>query len=124
MPKKIAVVAMNTKKIPYVGGNELIITLDNQKVWYTANTKQIRIPFFTNVLNSMMNNFFDTFMKRSNKHNVVKANYFSKQVARYLLKNNYDQVVFENEQLRKNISRRLEKKRLPSQKPCLPRTHK
>lgn len=110
MPKKIAVVAMNTKKIHYVGGNELIITLDNQKVWYTANTKQIRIPFFTNVLNSMMNNFFDTFMKRSNKHNVVKANYFSKQVARYLLKNNYDQVVFENEQLRKNISRRLEKK--------------
>ncbi|QFR69581.1 hypothetical protein [Companilactobacillus paralimentarius] len=124
MPKKIAVVAMNTKKIPYVGGNELIITLDNQKVWYTANTKQIRIPFFTNVLNSMMNNFFDTFMKRSNKHNVVKANYFSKQVARYLLKNNYDQVV-----LRMNNSERifhvvLKKKRLPSQKPCLPRTHK
>ncbi|GEO47407.1 hypothetical protein [Companilactobacillus kimchii] len=110
MPKKIAVVAMNTKKIPYVGGNELIITLDNQKVWYTANTKQIRIPFFTNVLNSMMNNFFSTFMKRSNKQDVVKANYFSKQVARFLLKNNYDQVVFENEQLRKNISRRLEKK--------------
>lgn len=108
--KKIAVVAMNTKKIPYVGDNELIITLDNQKVWYTANTKQIRIPFFTNVLNSMMNNFTTTFMKHSNKKDIIKTNYFSKQVARYLRKNNYDRIVFENEQLRKNISHRLEKK--------------
>ncbi|AUI71930.1 hypothetical protein [Companilactobacillus alimentarius] len=110
MPKKIAVVAMNTKKIPYVDGNELIITLDNQKVWYTANTKQIKIPFLTNVFNSMTNNFIKKFMKRSTKKDTVKANYFSKQVARYLLENDFDQIIFENELLRKNISRRLERK--------------
>lgn len=110
MTKNIAVVAMNTKKIPYVGGNELIITLDNQKVWYTANTKQIRIPLVIKFGDLIINKFIQRFMKRSKKRDLLKTNYFSKQVARFLGRNEFTQVVFENEHLRTTISHKLEKK--------------
>jgi len=103
MSKKNIAIATDINKIPYINDGELILTLGEQKIWYTTNIKAINVPGYVKFSNSIVNSFIKKFFKKSNKHDIVKFNYFTKQAASYLKNSTYDEVVFENEQLKNKI---------------------
>jgi len=108
--KNIAMVALDTQKIPYVSdGRETILTVKNEKVWYTANLKVVTFPKIIRFNDYLLNGFINKFMKKSSKHDILKVNYFAKQVVSYLSKNNYDEIVFENDLLKNKILPKLAK---------------
>lgn len=103
MAKKIIAVALNIKKIPYVNETEVIFTPGKQKIWYTANTKAIEIPNYIKVSDNLLNSFIKKFLKKSHKQNLFTFNYFANKVANYLKNHPYDEVIFENDELKNKI---------------------
>ncbi|KRN96754.1 hypothetical protein [Companilactobacillus kimchiensis] len=103
MSKKIIAVALNINKIPYINNNEIILTPGNQKIWYTANTKAIQIPGYVKFNDALLNSFIKKFIKKSKKRDILKFNYFTRRVAIYIKKTNYDEIIFENEELKNKI---------------------
>ena len=103
MSKKIIAVALDINKIPYINDNEIILTLGHQKIWYTTNTLAIEVPNRIKIYNDLLNRFMRKFMKKSTKHDLIQFNYFANKVADYIDKNSYDEIIFENNQLRNKI---------------------
>lgn len=111
--KTIAVVAMNTANVPYFTDNEMIYTLENQKVWYTSHTKTIEIPQHILVGDYLLNRLIKKFLKKTrwkNVRDVLKVNYFCHMAATYLTLDSFDEVYFENEKLRSKIVPKAKKK--------------
>lgn len=103
MSKKIIAVALDINKIPYINENEIIVTPGQQKIWYTTNTVAIKIPNRIKFYNKLLNSFMEKFMKKSTKRNLIIFNYFTNRAAAYIKKNSYDEIIFENEQLKNKI---------------------
>ena len=104
-------VAMNTKNIPYISdGHETILTVENEKVWYTANIRTVSFPTMIIFNDYLLNNFIKKFMKKSSKHDLLKVNYFTKQAASYLSKNHFDEIQFENDLLKNKVTKQLARK--------------
>ena len=101
--KKVIAVALDINKIPYNSDVDVIFTPGTQRIWYTTNTQSIEIPKRILLFDSLLNSFFKKFSKKSNKHDVLKFNYFANKVARYLKDHPYDAVIFENEQLKNKV---------------------
>ncbi len=101
--KKVIAVALDINKIPYNSDVDVIFTPGTQKIWYTRNTQSIEIPKRILLFDSLLNSFFKKFSKKSNKHDVLKFNYFTNKVASYLKNHPYDAVIFENQQLKNKI---------------------
>lgn len=103
MSKKVVAVALDINKIPYVNDAEVIFTPGRQKVWYTTNTKSVEIPKYIELSDAVLNRLIKKFMKKSKKRDLLKFNYFTKQVAQYLKTHRYDEIVFENDNLKNKI---------------------
>jgi len=103
MSKRIIAVAVDINKIPYINDNELILTPGKQKIWYTSNTVAIEIPNRIKLYNKLLNLFMNKFMKKSTKRNIITFNYFANCAADYIKQNSYDEIIFENEQLKNKI---------------------
>lgn len=103
MSKKIIVVALDIKKIPYVNEAEVIFTPGEQKIWYTAKTQAVEIPNHIKFGDNLLNSFIKKFFKKSQKRNLLTFNYFAKKVADYLKNHPYDEVIFENDALKNKI---------------------
>ncbi|MQS75409.1 hypothetical protein [Companilactobacillus halodurans] len=100
---KTILIALDINKIPYVTNPEVILTLGTQKIWYTTSTKAITVPKRIKLADSLLNSFIKKFFKKSTKRDIFTFNYFTKHAKKYLKKNNYDQVIFENNQLKNKI---------------------
>jgi len=103
MSKKIIAVALDINKIPYINDNEIIVTPGPQKIWYTTNTVAIKIPNRIKFYNNLLNSFMKKFMKKSTKRDLIIFNYFANRAAAYVKKTSYDEIIFENEQLKNKI---------------------
>ncbi len=109
MSKRVVAVAINIKKIPYVNDTEVIFTPGKQKIWYTANTVPIEIPKVVQFGDVIINKFIKKFLKKSKKHDILKLRYFTMQVAKRLKKSDYNEIIFENDELKNRISSKLTK---------------
>lgn len=103
MPKKIIAVALDIHKIPYVNDTEIIFTPGVQKIWYTAKIQPIEIPNYIKYGDFVLNKFIKKFLKKSQKRDLLTFNYFANQVAYYLKNHSYDEVIFQNQQLKNKI---------------------
>lgn len=103
MSKRIIAVALDINKIPYTNDNAIILTPGNQKIWYTAQTKAIKIPGYVKMNDAILNAFIKKFMKKSTKHDILKFNYFTRRAAAYIKKVSYDEIIFENDKLKHAI---------------------
>lgn len=103
MSKRIIAVAMDINKIPYVTNNEIIITPGEQKIWYTAHTRAIKIPTYVKISDKLINSFIKKFLKKSTKQDILQFNYFTRRAAIYIKKNAYDEIIFENMKLKNKI---------------------
>jgi len=112
--KNIAVVAMNTKNVPYVSGHETIFTLNHQKVWYTPNVWVISIPFLIKINDSILNYLIKNLFKRSTKHDLLLSSYFINQVALVLNKEHFDEIIFENDELKNKVQLKMQKRSKPA----------
>lgn len=110
MSKKIIAVALDINKIPYVNETEVILTPGVQKIWYTAKTVPITIPGYIKFGDNIINSFLKKFVKKSSKHDILMFNYFTNRVSRYIKKNSYDDIIFENDKLKSAILPNFENK--------------
>lgn len=110
MSKKVIAVALDINKIPYVNDPEIIFTPGRQKIWYTANTQSIEIPKHIKLVDNLLNQLFEKFHKKPFQRDLATFNYFTKCVTRYLKTHPYDEIVFENNQLRDKILPNLQNK--------------
>ncbi|MGQ2375819.1 hypothetical protein [Companilactobacillus zhachilii] len=107
MSEKIIAVALDINKIPYVNNIEVIFTPGKQKIWYTSNTVSIEIPRYIKIGDNILNNLIKKFAKKSKQYNRLEFNYFAKKVAKSLRKADYDELVFENDQLKHQVMSKL-----------------
>ena len=103
MAKKVVAVAMDINKIPYINDAQVILTPGKQKIWYTVKTQPIEIPAYIKLSDKVINSFIKKFLKKSKKQDILQFNYFTNRVARYLKTHSYDEIVFENYQLKNKI---------------------
>ncbi|APU70613.1 hypothetical protein LCR01_07310 [Companilactobacillus crustorum] len=103
MSKKIIAVALDINNIPFVSDDELILTLEQQKIWYTTNTQAIEVPGYIKFFDNLINSFFKKFFKNKKRQNSLRYNYFTKKVSHYLKTHDYDEIIFENQKLKSSI---------------------
>ena len=109
MSRRVVAVAIDIKKIPYVNDTEVIFTPGKQRIWYTANTVSIEIPKVVQLGDVMINKFINKFLKKSKKQDILKLRYFTMRVAKLLKKSDYNEIIFENDELKNRISSKLTK---------------
>jgi len=120
MSEKVIAVALDINKIPYVNNPEIIFTLGKQKIWYTTDTLSVEIPKFVQFSDLLLNKFIARFLKKSDKRNILTFKYFTNRVATALKNCDYDELVFENDSLKRRILSKLNNKHRYAAKRALP----
>jgi len=120
MSEKVIAVALDINKIPYVNNPEIIFTLGKQKIWYTTDTLSVEIPKFVQFSDLLLNKFIARFLKKSDKRNIFTFKYFTNRVATALKNCDYDELVFENDSLKRRILSKLNNKHRYAAKRALP----
>jgi len=104
--KNIAIVAMDFDNIPQNCGSKTIFTLEGQTIETTSDTKIIEIPSYVKFGDDVVNLFkhLNTFLpKKPEFQNMLQFVYFSHMVSFYLSLQSYDEVIFEDSDLRDKI---------------------
>jgi len=104
--KNIAIITMNPNEIPNVSGQKTIFTPADENICETTDTQVVQIPSYINFGDDVVNLFMHTDTKLPEKpefQNMLQFVYFSHMAAFYLSQQDYDQVIFEDSDLRDKV---------------------
>ena len=102
----LAIVAMDSNNIPESNDPKTIFTLEGQPLRKTATTKIIEIPTYVSFGDDVVNLFLHSNANLPEKpefQNMLQFVYFAHMTAFYLSQQNYDEVIFEDRDLREKI---------------------
>jgi len=104
--KNIAIITMNPTAIPNVNGQKTIFTPESKHVQETPDTQVVKIPSYINFGDDVVNIFMHLNTKLPEKpefQNMLQFVYFSHMVAFYISLQNYDEIIFEDSDLRDKV---------------------
>lgn len=105
MIKNIAIVVTDIGNIPHINGGKTIFTLADQDVPKIPNTKIVKIPSYIFLGEDLANVFVDAVRlpDTSDYRNILQYVYFCHMVAFYIAQQDYDEIIFEDDDLRDQI---------------------
>jgi len=104
--KNIAIVTMNPNELPNVSGKKTVFTPENEKICKTVDAQVVQIPSYVNFGDDVVKLFMHLDTKLPEKpefQNMLQFVYFSHMAAFYLSQQDYDQVIFEDPDLRDKV---------------------
>jgi len=104
--KNLAIVVMDITNVPKIDGPKTIFTLEGQQPTQNETTKTIEIPSYVKFGDDVVNLFKHLNTKLPEKpefQNMLQFVYFSHMTAFYLSQQNYDEIIFEDGDLRDKI---------------------
>lgn len=104
--KNTAIVTMNINDVPKLDGLKTIFTPEGQKAISMDETTIIHIPSYVHLGDDVVNLFMHLnaeLPKKTEFQNMLQYVYFSHMVAFCLSQREYDQVIFEDKDLRDKI---------------------
>lgn len=112
MIKQIAIIVTDAENIPHVNGGKTIFTPYDQKIPDIPNTKVVKIPSYIFLGEDLANVFADTVRlpDTDDYRNILEYVYFSHLVAFFIAQENYDEVIFEDNDLRDQILKQFNNK--------------